>query len=135
MTKTDNGSVRMPNGKYVDQLITHVPPGYLRWMVRADHVMAREAEAELERRGTPATAEDIEVSAHALDRASIRHLETYLSDRQEDEGLHAWLLRRGSEAAKSPARTADADASTHHYMRVVWVFGHGCIIPVLKTVL
>ena len=50
------------------------------------------AEAELERRGDTMPAE-IEISNHAIDKASLRVRKAWHTDRQQDEGLYSWLVR------------------------------------------
>lgn len=117
-------------GKHKGELFTRLPPGYLRWMVQnetTDHQIAR---AELERRGDAAEF-DIEISAHAIDRASLRLLPLYERTRKnQNEGLHTWLQRNALDAHA----LADG-ADTVEHMGVKWVFAELVACPVLKSVI
>ena len=121
----------MPNGRHKDEPITRIPVSYLRWMVNVGHTFDNYAEAELSRRGT--VLPDFEVSGHAIDRASLICWPLYKADRREDEGLHAWLVRRGKLALESveprqddPGRFDHEELSLRFDVSTKW--------PVLKTV-
>lgn len=121
----------MPNGKHKGIRITRVPVSYLKWMVNERHTYADEAAAEMQRRGT--VTPDIEVSGHAIDRASLFCWKTWRENSSADEGLHAWLVRVAQEALSSgrrypevPGRILHAGLSFQFEMDGVW--------PVLKTV-
>lgn len=86
----------MQVGKYRGHRITRVPRSYLRWMINHAHPAADMAQAELDRRGD--TLPQLEVSAHAVDRASQRLLKDWKRLREDDEGLYAWLARMATEA-------------------------------------
>lgn len=88
----DTHGYRIINSKrYRHWLITRVPLDYLRWMVGVDHQEAAYARAELERRG--ADLPEVEVSFHALDRASLRVRPLWHATRKPAEGLGRWLHR------------------------------------------
>lgn len=62
------------------------------------------ARAELGRRGTTIDAV-VEVSGHAIDRASLSPIRgVWKDDRQPGEGLHAWLTRVATEAFEAPRK-------------------------------
>ncbi len=76
---------------------------------------------------------DIEVSGHAIDRASLRcrkiwH-ETALNT---EEGLHAWLMRMAKEARDSGVQIADGRV---WHRGLMMVFMEGEEFPVLKTIM
>lgn len=118
----------MQAGKHRGDLITRVPVGYLKWMVRERHREAQWAAAELKRRGT--VTPDIEISGHAIDSASLRVRKIWHATRHENEGLHAWLVRVAQEAL---AADPDGDKITHG--GIVFVFEKDGAWPLLKTVM
>lgn len=129
-----------PKGDEPGMLITRVPLHYLKWMVNEGHEHADYARAELSRRGT--VLPEIELSGHAIDRASIRcrkhwH-ETALNP---DEGLHAWLLRVSKAAWDFGIEVADPHSEdggrnvTKEYAGLKFAFMQGEEFPVLKTVM
>ena len=85
-------------GRHKGQLYTRIPAGYLLWMVNHNHRSAAIARAELDRRGT--ILPEVEISGHAIDRASLRVMDIYLTDARNGEGLHAWLCRMATEALR-----------------------------------
>jgi uncharacterized protein (DUF3820 family) len=119
----------MPNGKHQGERLVHVPVGYLKWMVNVNHTCAAYAEAELARRGT--VTPDIDVSGHAIDRASLYCLEVWKSTRNENEGLHAWLVRVAQEALEK----GEEREGKIHYMGMKMVFVREGKWPVLQTVI
>lgn len=94
MINTHN--LRIETGRHKGELFTRLPVSYLKWMVNAGHDRAEVARAELERRGT--VTPDLEISGHAIDRASLNCWDIYRADRQKGEGLHTWLARKAKEA-------------------------------------
>jgi len=95
-------------GKHKGKLITRVPVSYLQWMVNEmDGYRKQLAEAELQRRGT--TNPEIEVSGHAIDRASLTCRSIwYETSRKKQgseggnkniiEGISSWLSRISKQA-------------------------------------
>lgn len=121
---------KMPNGKHKDELITRVPVSYLRWITNTpNHSLQEYAQAELDRRGS--ILPEMELSGHAINRASFRCLKIWKEDRNDDEGLHSWLLRRGMEAFKK----LKDDTTKVEHMGIKWAFEIGERYPVLKTVM
>lgn len=124
-------------GKHKGQPITRVPLSYLKWIAN-EHGMSeqfrREARAEIRRRGT--VEPEIEVSAHAIDRASLRLLEVWQMDSAmrmtngEKEGLHSWLVRKAQAALAEGTQLEDAKMQ---HDGIVFVFEAGACWPVLKS--
>lgn len=125
----------MPIGKHSGQLITRVPVNYLLWMVNVNHKYAQYAEAELNRRGT--VVPTLDVSGHAIDRASLScrgiWKETALKDDNGKlvEGLHAWLVRMATEAKARGIPVAEKVV----YKGMKFVFDDEGCWPILKTVM
>lgn len=126
----DTHLFKMPNGKFQGKYITRVPVSYLKWMVNSRHQLADHAKAELERRGT--VTPQIDISGHAIDRASQRLLPLWQKDLMPEEGLHAWLARRGYEAWQMICVT---EKDKVEYLGVIWAFERDGDWPVLKTVM
>lgn len=118
-------------GRHKGTLWTRVPVSYLKWMVCAKHQQAPRAQAELDRRGT--TTPDLDVSNHAIDRASLRLRKRWHETRDADEGIASWLIRMATAARKDGARCGDRI----HYNGICFVFEDASLTawPVLKTVM
>lgn len=120
-------------GKFKGERWTRIPLSYLRWLINEGTQYADIAKAEIERRGASLTADKaIELSGHAIDKASLRlrkiwH-ETALSD---NEGLFSWLERVAGEAYA----TVQPNETNVIYNRIKFVFMKGELYPVLKTVM
>jgi len=117
-------------GTHVGQRYTRLPVGYLKWMVNCGHSRAAIAQAELDRRGT--VTPDLEVSGHALDRASLKCLAIWRRTRKGPEGLHAWLVRVAREALDQNRRDHEGRCL---YLGMKFVFEEDLVWPVLKTVM
>lgn len=94
----DLHSYEMKAGKHRGVRIVNVPVSYLLWMVGVNHSESLIAKAELDRRGT--VVPDVEISGHAIDRASLLCRKTWHQDKGENEGIHAWLVRVAGEALR-----------------------------------
>ena len=117
-------------GKHEGTPITRVPVSYLRWMVNNNTRQADQARVELKRRGS--TFPRLEISGHAIDRASQRLLETWQSKRKKGEGLHSWLVRMVEKALKGGV-VSDGKIK---FRGIVFVFDHSTVEwPVLMTVM
>lgn len=101
-------------GKHVGTRLTRLPIQYLRWMV-AENVDRPIAQWERDRRGD--IDPEIEVSHHAIDRASQRLLHIWTADRHSDpenghyEGIAAWVHRMAVEAMAQDDRQDQDDGS------------------------
>ena len=120
-------------GKHAGERYTRLPVSYLRWMVRSDHTHKEIARAELARRGT--VVPDMDVSGHAIDRASLHCLQIWRKTRRDSaEGLHAWLVRMAEEAYKNLERCGKPHQAKIRYTGMTFVFQRDCCLPTLKTV-
>lgn len=118
-------------GKYAGTKWTHLPAGYLKWMVNECGPDIDKAERELERRGTILDTQDMEISPHAVDRASQYALDIWKKKREGNEGLYHWLHRVACEAF---------NMLPHHAERAEWgklifVFKRGRVYNTLITVI
>lgn len=117
-------------GKHKGLPYTRLPVSYLKWLANTLGHRAQDiAKAELARRGT--TTPTVEVSGHAIDRASLSCRKIWHQTRHENEGLHAWLCRMAQEALDSGVPAGDKIA--HAGMR--FAFERDGEWPVLKTVM
>lgn len=119
----------MPSGRHAGTPITRVPVNYLTWMVGAHHSLAEVARAELKRRGT--TLPTIDISHHAIDRASLQCRRTWHETKNPDEGIASWLHRMAAEALK----TKPDDKGRRMYAGMKFAFEMDGEWPVLKTVM
>lgn len=123
-------NIKIDYGKHNGELFTRLPVSYLRWMINEKADMWQYAKAEIERRGHKLP--EIELSAHAINNASLRALEFYLKDRKQDEGLHTWLERITLETIES---NNDYENRKLAYKKLLLVVEKGEEFPVLKTVI
>jgi hypothetical protein len=135
-------NLKVDFGRHRDMLYTRVPVSYLKWMVQSNHTHKDIAEAELARRGTVTSTLDI--SGHAIDRASLRCHDIWMRDAKKsdkdgvtlEEGLHAWLVRICTEAlvGKTIADYPECNDCEIIYKGMKLVFQRGAW-PVLKTIM
>lgn len=127
----DTHGERIDFGKHKGELFTRLPVSYLRWLANEPELGPKRegqlAEAELLRRGTHTPV--VEISGHAIDRASLRCRKIWHEDRGDEEGLHAWLCRICEECnlLERPERVEHKD--------MVLVFQYGYHFPTLKTIM
>lgn len=117
-------------GRHKGEFYTRIPVNYLLWMSNSNHSKKEIAEAELKRRGT--VLPEVDVSGHAIDRASLNCRKIWHHTRQEKEGLYACLCRIAKEALSLNQKD--------HKERYIWnelrlVFDIEGKWPVLKTVI
>ena len=117
-------------GKHKGELYTRVPVNYLLWMVNSNHSRAEIAKAELDRRGT--VFPQIDISGHAIDRASLHCRKIWHETKRENEGLHAWLCRMAIDAIK--ANDCD-EAGRYHHAGMKFAVQLDGVWPVLLTVM
>lgn len=147
----DTAGARVPFGKHRGELVTRVPFQYLRWAVNNlvhHQITLRDgntvpfhmaASAEIERRGDRASG--IEISGHAIDRASLRALQYWVETARPDEGLYSWLERRAIEVYENAQQHKEGYVIKEHNkdrMRVAhdgidWMFQVDLLLPVLLT--
>jgi hypothetical protein len=121
-------------GKHKGELWTRVPADYLRWLANSkeDTINVKLARAELDRRGTKVSHE-VEISPHAVDRASIRCRKIWhRTALSQDEGIYSWLSRVATEALNSV--TTEPKPEKIRYIGMDFIFKQGEIYPILKSV-
>jgi Putative quorum-sensing-regulated virulence factor len=128
---------RLAFGKYNGRLITRVPLQYLSWMINQNTQGQEHARAEMIRRGT--TLPTLQISGHALDRASLQCLGVYLQSRRDNEGIHAWLMRMALEARENGTLVEDSEGdpqdTQYIHAGMKFAFCEGEEFPALKTVM
>lgn len=118
-------------GKHKGERWTRVPIGYLKWLINEDSQYKDIATAELQRRGIKLDEYTVEISGHAVDRASLRCWRHYHKTRlNSEEGLYAWLMRIATEGL---ARNEEG-TTVVHYNGLKLVFVYGEVYPTLTTV-
>jgi uncharacterized protein (DUF3820 family) len=116
-------------GKHKGQRWTRLPVSYLKWLINEGTQYTEIAKAELKRRGTLLNY-DIEISGHAIDRASTSCLKIWEHTRKKDEGLHTWLVRISKAAIKQSGKQ---EKINFKHMRFVFCYGE--VYPTLKTIM
>lgn len=122
----------MQGGRHNGELLTRVPVSYVKWLANTpshrEHALAK---AELARRGT--VTPSLEVSGHAIDRASLTCRKTWHQTAlSPEEGLHAWLCRMAAEALE---KGLILESGKIGYMGMKFAFERDGCWPVLKTVM
>lgn len=128
-TETEKAVYRFKFGRHKGEKMTHVPVGYLRWMVNANHEHANLAEEEIVRRGHEVP--DIELSPHSINRFSERFLDRFRKREDEKVGIYNFLLHLAQEAL------ASCDNDLEEKIRldgITFIFTRDTKWPVLKTV-
>ena len=134
-------------GKYEGERLTRVPVGYLKWAITNDCMgpvelaagvmvpMHEASKAEIERRGE--RLEGIEISLHAVDRASLHFLPKFRLEHRTNEGLASWLARNAlqawAEREALPGVRHEGENWKVPYCGITFVFNE-LALPVLKTV-
>ena len=117
-------------GRHKGTPYTQIPVSYLKWMVNVEHSRQEIAKSELKRRGT--VTPDVDISGHAIDRASLRCRDIWHQTRFKGEGLHAWLVRMTQEAIQKGEQDKK-DKYIYNNMKLV--IEQDGVWPVLKTIL
>lgn len=129
-TVLNTHGVTLTFGRHKGELLTRVPINYIKWMINENAPQADLARAEFERRGD--TMPQVELSGHAIDRASLRVLAVWQKTRHEEEGLYSWLSRVTLEAIRGGERLENGNIG---YMGMKFVIEPGQEYPVLKTIM
>lgn len=123
-------------GRHKGERWTRLPISYLKWMLNEmpkDSEKWAMADAELERRGDTMPTE-IEISNHAIDKASLRVRKAWHTDRGQDEGLYSWLVRISTEALSEKNKQGEQNERMN-YKGCKLIFTYGNYFPTLKTVM
>lgn len=136
LNQVDTHNVVIGFGKHKGERWTRLPISYLKWMLNempTDSEAWVMADSELKRRGDtmPST---VEISNHAIDKASLRVRRAWHEDRGQDEGLYSWLVRICTEALALKNKVNEQNERMK-YKGCVLVFTYGNYFPTLKTVL
>jgi len=132
MNQIDTHLKVMTYGRHKGQLFTRLPISYLKWLIGKQAPDWEVAQAELERRGTT-TLYDMEISGHAIDRASEPVVfKLFQATKLKNEGLHAWLYRMATDARK---KGEENSPNKYHYKKLKFVFEDNDYYPTLKTVI
>jgi hypothetical protein len=129
----------VPFGKHKGEPWTRVPVSYLKWLVNLPNPQNAPAKAiaaaELKRRGS--SMPTIELSGHAIDRASLNCRKMWYGHRKdENEGLYSWLARAGREALDACKDPLPSQGEIEiRYAELKWVFVLGDYYPTVKTVM
>lgn len=116
-------------GRHKGELWTRLPVSYVKWLANDGGKHAAIARAELKRRGT--VTPDMDISGHAVDRASQFCMGKWYETRHGNEGLHAWLVRMATEARARDRKRGDK----YYHAGMKFVFAEGELFPVLQTVM
>lgn len=127
----DTHHLTIGHGKHKGELYTRIPASYLRWMVNEGAKDWHFAQAELDRRGTKLP--DIEVSRHAIDRASVRCRKIWHNTKvDDDEGILSWIERIAQEAMDADP---DNQGEAYRYQGLQIIIQKGEQYPIVKTIM
>lgn len=138
MTDINTHGLHITFGKHNGKRWTRVPADYLRWLINQPPQDGKPeweehkkiARAELDRRGT-VVSHEVELTPHAIDRASLALRKIWHLTSDKGEGLYSWLSRVATEA--SEGATDKPEKVT--YLGIHFIFKWGVEYPVLKTVM
>lgn len=128
--KIDTSNLICDFGRFKGEPWTRLPVSYLKWLGNEGGRYAPTALAEMKRRGIPLTQE-VDVTGHAVDRASQKMIGKWMETRVGDEGIHSWLARMAT-AARARGREFDG---RYEYAGMLFTFAEGQLFPVLTTVM
>jgi hypothetical protein len=127
-------NIKVQFGKHKGELWTRVPRSYLTWLINeqplnGDTSNQKIAKSELERRGTTVKT-DLDISGHAIDRASLRCRKIWHQTSLQDEGIYSWLTRISNEALD---KCEHSERIKYNGLKLV--FNYGNYYPTLKSVI
>lgn len=144
MTEINTHDAVIEFGKHSGQRVTRLPVSYLKWAIVGNvsrptttksgtYPFFQVAMAEIKRRGERMS--DIDVSAHAIDRLSLRYRKVWHETAVKEEGLHSWAQRIAKEAWETRTDEMKQDENVYviKYQGIQWVIEE-FVIPVVKTV-
>ena len=120
-------------GKHKGERWTRIPIGYLKWLLNEldpEDDRAKKAMEEIARRGTNQDI-NVELSGHAIDRASLRLRKIWHETRNDDEGIYSWLLKITNEALE--ANRNKEERFIHKGVKFIFSFGN--YYPTLKSIM
>ncbi len=122
-----------PKGDKEGELWTRVPVSYLKWMLTEGSFNEERkaiARSEMERRGT--ATPNVDVSGHAIDRASQTCRKIWHETKIENEGLYSWLCRITREALESGEKL---ESGKIKYLDMKFLIIQDGDWPVLQTIM
>lgn len=122
-------------GPHQGEQWTRVPISYLRWLITTDHAKAGVAKKEIKRRGIRYGVDAVDISKHAIDRASLYSWEIFQAERLNQEGLYSWLMRISEAALKTaPPNRPFTFKYQHKTMLLVFALNRGntVLVTVMK---
>src|SRR5687767_888424 len=123
-TAPNTHNLKLEFGKHKGERWTRIPVSYLKWLANnGDKEYATLAKAELDRRGTT-TPDAVEISGHALDRAS------QITDDWKEVGVWTWLVKLAEDALEISYGLTEI-----HFKGFKLCFFYGAYYPVLKTIM
>lgn len=136
MTETEYHSLTIPFGKHFGVRLVNLPVSYVKWLANENvPAWTNYARAELRRRGT--VTPTVEVSGHAIDRASLlcrviwhRHY-----DGREKCGLHAWLVEIAEAAIKRDGEPKEGEVKKYKVAGVKLAIRGGHLYKTVLTCL
>lgn len=145
MTEINTHNAYIEFGKYQGQRVTRLPVSYLTWAIAQNagakvktesgvFPFCHVARAELKRRGE--RIQNMDVSAHAIDRLSLRYHSQWCNCRNPEEGIFSWAQRVALEAWENREKlggTKEGETWTIDWTGIKWVIEE-MAIPVVKTV-
>ncbi len=112
-------------GKHKGERWTRLPLSYIKWLANTGNDIAL---AELKRRGS-ADIGKLEISGHAIDRASVQLRKVWHKEAIDDqEGIHSWLHRRAVEADDGKSERVSKNG-------IIFIFVRGELFTAVKTVM
>jgi len=127
--------MRIEFGKHKGELVTRLPIDYLEWHINEGTQFAKVAQAELDRRGfNPDINGKVEISKHAIDRASLRVLDLWIKERKRQEGIYSWLARVSLEAIEAIKPDQTKLHFKIEYADIILIYKQGQLYPTLVTV-
>ncbi|NOX14943.1 MAG: hypothetical protein GXP61_02765 [Epsilonproteobacteria bacterium] len=126
-------------GRHNGEKFTRLPIGYLKWIINNVSDWAETAKAELDRRGI-VIEQQVEISGHAIDKVSLRHINKWLARNNKKQGLHNWLHQKAwdawCKALRDPEQRNKLTAGEKiQYDGMKFVFKEGLEHPILLTVM
>lgn len=119
-------------GRYSGTPWTRLPISYLRKLANSGYGSGQaQARLELERRGLSVEDEDIEITLHAVDRASLKLIGRWKKEARGELGFASWIKKGAQEAIRQGQFVGN---NRYVYNGVVYVVVSGHIVPSVVSV-
>lgn len=120
-------------GKFKGQRWTRLPISYLKWLINIGSQYASIAQYEMTRR-VITTLDQMDISGHAVDRASMFCSKQWRETREKSEGLHSWIYRKACAALKD-GKITGTESEGRIYEGMKFIFKFGSVSPTLVTIM